>query len=197
MKEILPGIFQWSWFSQEKGLDFNGHLIVEKGERVIIDPPPMNPEDQSQIERKRPIGTILITNRDHIREAEVCRKFFRAKVLVPEGDAPEIHIQADGTYKHGESLPCRLKAIHIPDAKSPGECAFLLSRGKGVLILGDALIGKPPGRLSLLPPDKFADHKKAREGIKGLLASSFDAVLVGDGVSILTQGKQAVQDLLR
>jgi hypothetical protein len=49
MKEILPGIFQWSWFSQEKGLDFNGHLIVEKGERVIIDPPPMNPEDQIQI----------------------------------------------------------------------------------------------------------------------------------------------------
>ena len=197
MKEILPGIFQWSWFSQEKGLDFNGHLIVEKGERVIIDPPPMNPEDQIQIERQRPIGFILITNRDHLREAEICRKFFRAKVYVPEGDAPEIPIQTDGTYKNGENLPCRLKAIHIPDAKSPGECAFLLSRDKGVLILGDALIGNPPGRLNMLPPDKFADPKKAKEGIKVLLAPSFDAVLVGDGISILTQGKQAVQDFLK
>jgi len=197
MKEILPGIFQWSWFSQEKGLDFNGHLIVEGEERVIIDPPPMSPEDQRQIERHRPIQSILITNRDHVREAEACRKFFRAKVLVPEKDAPEMPIQVDGTYKNGESLPCRLKAIHIPDAKSPGECAFLLNRGKGVLILGDALIGKPPGQLNLLPPDKFADPKKAKEGLKVLLEASFDAALVGDGVSILIQGKQAVQDFLR
>ena len=197
MKEILPGIFQWSWFSQEKGMDFNGHLIVEGRERVIVDPPPMSPEDQVQIEKHRPIGFILITNRDHVRETYACRKFFGAKVLVPDQDASQIPIQTDGTYKNGESLPCSLKAIHIPDAKSPGECAFLLNRDKGVLILGDALIGKPAGRLNLLPPDKFADPKKAKEGIKVLLQASFDAVLVGDGVSILTQGKQAVQDFLR
>ncbi len=197
MKEILPGIFQWSWFSQEKGMDFNGHLIVEGDERVIIDPPPMSPVDQSQIERYQPIGFILITNRDHVREAETCRKIFRAKLLVPEKDAPEILIQVDGTYKNGDGLPCGLKAIHIPDAKSPGECAFLLNRGKGILILGDALIGNPPGKLNLLPPDKFADPKKAKEGLKGLLEASFDAILIGDGVSILTQGKKAVQDFLR
>ena len=197
MKEILPGIFQWSWFSQEKGMDFNGHMVVEGNERVIIDPPPMSPEDQIQIERHQPIRYILITNRDHVREAEACRKIFRAKVLVPEQDVPEIPIQVDGTYKNGEGLPCGLKAIHIPDAKSPGECAFLLNRGKGVLILGDALIGKPPGKFNLLPPDKFADPKKAKKGLKVLLKVSFDAVLVGDGVSILIQGKQAVQDFLR
>jgi glyoxylase-like metal-dependent hydrolase (beta-lactamase superfamily II) len=197
MKEILPGIFQWSWFSQEKGMDFNGHLIVEGNERAIIDPPPMSPEDQIQIERLRPIGFILITNRDHIREAETCQKIFRARLLVPEKDAPEIPVRVDGTYKSGDVLPCGLTTIHIPDAKSPGECAFLLNRGKGVLILGDALIGKPPGKLNLLPPDKFADSKKAKEGLKGLLAVSFDAILVGDGVSILTQGKKAVQDFLR
>ena len=39
--------------------------------------------------------------------------------------------------------------------------------------------------------------KKAKEGIKVLLGLSFDAVLVGDGVSILTQGKQAIQDFLK
>ena len=197
MKEILPGIFQWSWFSQEKGMDFNGHLMVAGDERVIMDPPPMTPEDQMQIESHRPIQFILITNRDHIREAEACRKHFGAKVLVPERDAPEILIQADGTYKNGDKLPGGLKAVHIPDAKSPGECAFLLNRGKGILILGDALIGKPPGRLNLLPPDKFADPKKAKGGLKVLRQAPFDAVLVGDGVSILTGGKQVLEDFLR
>lgn len=197
MKEILPSIFQWSWFSQEKGMNFNGHLIIEGEERVIIDPPPMSPEDQSQIEKHQPIRFILITNRDHIRETEACRKLYQAKVLVPEQDAPEIPILVDGTYKNGASLPCGLRAIHIPDAKSPGECAFWLNRGKGVLILGDALIGKHSGLLNLLPSDKFADPKKAKEGLKVLLDYSFDAVLVGDGVSILLQGKKAVQDFLR
>jgi glyoxylase-like metal-dependent hydrolase (beta-lactamase superfamily II) len=197
MKEIFPGVFQWSWFSQEKGLDFNGHLVVDDQVRAIIDPPPISPEDQVQIERQLPIGFILITNRDHLREAENCRKLFGAKVLVPEQDAAEISIEADGIYRDGESLPCRLKAIHIPNAKSAGECAFLLSRDKGMLILGDALIGKPPGKLNMLPLDKFADPKKAREGIKVLSGLSFDAVLVGDGVSILTGGKQAVLDFLK
>jgi glyoxylase-like metal-dependent hydrolase (beta-lactamase superfamily II) len=197
VKEILPGIFQWSWFSDEKGMDFNGLLIVEGGEHVLIDPPSMSREDQDQIENHRPIRCILITNRDHVREAEACRKVFGAKVLVPERDAPEISIQADGTYKNGDKLPGGLKAIYIPDAKSPGECAFLLNRGKGILILGDALIGKPPGRLNLLPPDKLADPKKAKDGLKVLRQVSFDAVLVGDGVPILTGGKQALEDLLR
>jgi glyoxylase-like metal-dependent hydrolase (beta-lactamase superfamily II) len=197
MKEILPGILQWSWFSQEKGLDFNGHLVVEAETRAMIDPPPMNPENMVQIKQQGPVEYILITNRDHLREAEACRKIFGARVMVPEGDAAEIPIRVDGTYKSGENLPCGLKAIHIPDAKSAGECAFLLNRDKGILILGDALIGKPPGQLNLLPPDKFADPKKAKEGIKVLLELSFDAVLVGDGVSIMTGGKRAVLDFLK
>ena len=197
MKEILPGIFQWSWFSEEKGMDFNGHLIVEGNDRILIDPPPMTREDQDQIERRQPIRCILITNRDHVREAEACRKLFQAKVLVPEKDASAIPFAVDGTYKNGETLPGGLTAIHVPDAKSPGECALLLNRGNGVLILGDALIGKPPGQLNLLPADKFANAKKAKEGLGVLLEASFDTVLVGDGVSILTQGKKAVQDFLR
>lgn len=197
MKEILPGIFQWSWFSQEKGLDFNGYLIEEGNERAMIDPPPINPEDRAEIERRQPIGTLLITNRDHLREADAFRKKFGSRLLVPESDAPEMPVAADGIFKNGDNLPCGVIAIHIPDAKSPGECAFLLNRENGVLILGDALIGRPPGQLNLLPSDKFADSKKAKEGIKVLLGLTFDAVLVGDGVSILTQGKQAVQAFLR
>jgi len=197
MKEILAGIFQWSWFSEEKGIDFNGHLIVEGDGSTLIDPPPMSREDQDQIERYQPIRCILITNRDHVREAEACRKRYQAKVLASEMDAPTIPIAVDGTFKNGETLPGGLTAIHVPDAKSPGECAFLLNRGNGILILGDALIGKPPGQLNLLPADKFANAKKAKEGIRVLLESPFDAVLVGDGVSILTQGKKAVQDFLR
>jgi glyoxylase-like metal-dependent hydrolase (beta-lactamase superfamily II) len=77
--------------------------------------------------------------------------------------------------------------------KSPGESALFLDRGKGYLILGDSLIGRPPGQLNLLPADKFADVAKARESLKRLLKYNFDAVLVGDGASILAGAKEAVR----
>ncbi len=53
--------------------------------------------------------------------------------------------------------------MQVPDNRTPGEYALWLSAegGSGVLILEDALIGKPPGSLNLLPADKYRDVRKA------------------------------------
>ncbi len=48
----------------------------------------------------------------------------------------------------------------------------------------------------MLPSEKYADAAKAREGLKRLLNYRFDAILVGDGASILTGAKQAVEKVL-
>lgn len=197
MKEILPGIYQWSWFSQEKGYDFNGHLIVTGTDRVMIDPPPLSAEDGAWLQKQGAISYIILTNRDHVREAEAYRKQFKTTVLAPVQDAPLMGIRIDRTFKDGDLLPGGIKAIHIPDGKSPGESALFLNRGKRILILGDALIGKPPGRLNLMPPEKYRDPSKAREGIRVLLKYFFDSILVGDGTSILTGGRQAIEEFLR
>jgi glyoxylase-like metal-dependent hydrolase (beta-lactamase superfamily II) len=196
LREILPGVYQWSWFSQEKGCDFNGHLVVSGAERVMIDPPPMPEDDRTRLQQLGPIDCIVLTNRDHVRESEAYRKLFKTTVLAPEADAPLMEIKIDRTFKDGDLLPGSLKAIHIPDGKSPGESALFLDRGKGTLILGDALIGKPPGRLNLMAPEKYKDPSKAREGIRVLLNYRFDSILVGDGASILTGGKRAVDKFL-
>jgi glyoxylase-like metal-dependent hydrolase (beta-lactamase superfamily II) len=108
-----------------------------------------------------------------------------------------MEIKVERPYKDGDLLPGGMKVIHIPDGKSPGESALFLNRSKGILILGDALIGKPPGKLNLMPPEKYKDPSKAREGIRVLLSYSFESVLVGDGASILTGGKRAVEEFLR
>jgi glyoxylase-like metal-dependent hydrolase (beta-lactamase superfamily II) len=197
MNEILPGIYQWSWFSQEKGYDFNGHLVVADTERVMIDPPPLSPEDGAWLQKLGPIAGIILTNRDHVREAEAYRKQFKTIVLAPVQDAPLMGIKIDRTFKDGDLLPGGIKAIHIPDGKSPGESSLFLNRGKGILILGDALIGKTPGRLNLMPPEKYRDPSKAHEGIRVLLKQSFDTILLGDGAPILTGGRQAIEEFLR
>lgn len=200
MQEVLPGIYRWSWFSQEKGYDFNGHFVVSdhppQAERVIIDPPPISPEDQEWLTKQGAVTCVILTNRDHVREAQAIRTRFSAKVFIHEKDAPLVEIKADKTYREGDRLPGGLVAVHVPNNKSPGETALFLDRGRGVLFLGDALVGKPAGQLNLMPADKYADAAKAREGIRVLLEYHYDAVLVGDGSSILTGGRQAVEQFL-
>ena len=193
MKTIAPDIQQWSFFSVEKQLDFNGLVLTVNDHCILVDPPPMEAADRTAILKGRAVDYILLTNRDHVRETEVCRRDFKAKVYAPEADAPLMEIPIDKTYADGELLPGGLWAIHLTDMKSPGESALFFDRGKGYLILGDSLIGRPPGQLNLLPADKFADVARSRASLTRLLKYNFETVLVGDGASILTGGKEAVR----
>ena len=38
MREIVPDVFTWQWFSEPHGYDFNGHLICLPGGNLCIDP---------------------------------------------------------------------------------------------------------------------------------------------------------------
>ncbi|MFN3681368.1 MAG: hypothetical protein ACK4VP_04905 [Nitrospira sp.] len=197
MKHLFPGIWQWSWFSQEKQLDFNGLYLELEGQAVVVDPPPLTEEARAVIGRRGTVDALLITNRDHVREADAFRREFGARLFVPAHDAAAIEVTPDATYKDGERVPGGLFVVGLSDQKSPGESAFLLMRGRGVLIVGDALIGKPPGGVSMLPADKYADTNKAKEGLRRLLQYECDSLLVGDGVSILTGAQEIVQRFLQ
>jgi glyoxylase-like metal-dependent hydrolase (beta-lactamase superfamily II) len=193
MKPLLPSIWQWSWFSEEKQLNFNGLFLTVGEHRVLVDPPPLTPEATTFIRRQGQLDYIIITNRDHAREAEACQSDFRCQLQVPDADAPQMDFKPSKTFKDGELLPGGIWVIHLLDQKSPGESALFLQQGKGVLIVGDALIGKPEGALSLLPSEKYPDAAKAKMGLRRLLKYQFDAILVGDGASILTGAKPAVE----
>ncbi|MGE3979305.1 MAG: hypothetical protein AB7F94_17225 [Nitrospira sp.] len=196
MKQILPDIWQWSWFSDEKQLDFNGLLLVIGEHKILVDPPPMTAEARAVVRRYEPMDYIIITNRDHIREAAAYQSELKCQLRVPEADAAQMDVKPTKTYKDGELLPGGIWAIHLREQKSPGESALFIERGRGVLILGDALIGKPPGAVHMLPGEKYADLAKAKEGLRRLLKYNFDSLLVGDGSSILVGGKQQVEQLL-
>ena len=197
MKQLLPGIWQWSWFSDEKQLDFNGLFLTVGEHRIVIDPPPMTAEASTLIRRQGTLDYIIVTNRDHLREAVAYQAEFRCQLQIPEADASQMDVKPTKTYKDGELLPGGIWAIQLKDQKSPGESALYIQQGKGVLIVGDALIGKPAGVLSLLPSERYADVAKAKEGLRRLLKYNFDSILVGDGASIVFGAKQAVEQVLQ
>ena len=63
--------------------------------------------------------------------------------------------------------------------------------------MGDALLGKPLGAVCMLPSEKYANVEKARDGLRRLLKYNFDALLVGDGASILAGAKPIVEQALQ
>ena len=196
MKQILPRIWQWSWFSEEKQIDFNGYFLEVGEHRILVDPPPLTLIEMTQLRQGEPIDYIVLTNRDHEREAHTYKKEFNCQVFVPVKDAEEMSVTADKAFSDGELLPGGMWVVQLSDQKSPGESALFLQQGKGILVVGDALIGKPSGSLSLLPAEKYADISKAREGLCRLLKYNFDSLLVGDGAPILVNAKAAVEQTL-
>ena len=196
MKQLLQGFWQWSWFSEEKQLDFNGLFLVVGEHKILIDPPPMAGEDQAFIRRNGPVDYLIVTNRDHAREAGSCLRTFGCQLFVPDADASQMDLKPTKTFKDQELLPGGIWVVHLKDQKSPGESALFVQQGKGVLIVGDALIGKPAGAVTMLPAEKYADAAKAKDGLRRLLKYNFDSILVGDGISILAGAKQAVEKAL-
>jgi len=196
MKSLFPGIWEWSWFSEEKQLDFNGHLLAVGEHRILVDPPPLSAADFAFLKQGEQIDYILLTNRDHQREAASLRQTLGCQVMAPELDAKDMAVTIDKTFKDGELLPGGIWVVHLTNQKSPGESAFFLEKGKGIFIVGDALIGEPAGSVRLLPADKYADKAQAGLSLKRLLKFSFETLLVGDGTSLLTDAKSAVHTLL-
>ena len=84
--------------------------------------------------------------------------------------------------------------VGVP-GKSPGEIALFWEERK-LLIAGDAVIGNPPGRCSLLPEKVMDDPAQLRRSLAELLALDFDILLMGDGVSILSHGKYRLEELV-
>ena len=196
MKQLLPGFWQWSWYSEEKQLHFNGLFLVVGEHKILIDPPPMAGEDQAFIRRNGPVDYLIVTNRDHAREAGSCQGTFGCQLFVPDADASQMDLKPTKTFKDQELLPGGIWVVHLRDQKSPGESALFIQQGSGVLIVGDALIGKPAGAVTMLPAEKYMDAVKAKEGLRRLLRYNFDSILVGDGTSILTGAKPAVEKAL-
>ena len=71
MKEILPGIYTWHEYSEEKQLNFNGYFLVSEGESVLIDPPRMTGKEIAELESlvvkksANPLKVILLSNVHH------------------------------------------------------------------------------------------------------------------------------------
>jgi len=184
MREVVENIWSWSRFSEEKGFNFNGTAVIEEKASVLIDPVPCDEEGMSVLRDLGPFKAIYLTNKDHERDALRFKELWNAPIWIHELDKDLLKTAPDHTFTDGQKLNAGIMVVHLPDQKSPGECAFHIQQ-MDALIVGDALIGHPAGKLKLLPAEKYADIEKAKAQLKRLLDFNFDSLMVGDGEAIL------------
>lgn len=194
MHEIVSDILTWSWFSEPHGYDFNGHLIRDPSGNICIDPVEPTGDDFDAIVREG-VARILLTNRNHSRAANRVRAGTGAKTAIHAEDADHARGQEteiDDEFKFADKIG-PLEVIEAA-GKSPGEAALFWPE-RGILIVGDAVIGNPPGQCGLLPERVIDDPERLRTTVRAFLNLDFDTLLVGDGEAILQGAKARLEEL--
>lgn len=195
MREIIADVFTWAWFSQPHGYDFNGHLVRHPTGNLLIDPVAPGDAELDELVRSG-AATIVLTNRNHSRAANLLRSRTGARTLIHPGDAP--HARAQGTDIDGNLVIGEMVGpFNVVDAsgKSPGEIALHWPERR-MLVVGDAVIGNPPGSGALPRAKVVDDLPRLRRNVARLLDLDFDVLLVGDGVPILSGAKRQLQELV-
>jgi len=203
MREIVPGIFTWGSTYTDRPWDLNGYAIVLAGGAVLVDPPA--PEEGAWQELPEPIATVVLTNRDHVRDAELFRTRYGVHIIAGQDELSQLApLTVDEAVREGDLISGALRVIHLP-GKSPGEIGLYLDptyhtvsrEVGGILFLGDAIIGNPPGALGLIPEHKVDDLKALKQSLLKLLDYEFQVLLLCDGQPVLADAKRKVGDFLK
>ena len=195
MQEILNDIFTWPWLSESHGYNFNGHLIRHAEGNLCIDPVEPGEEGLDEVAHLG-VTRILLTNRNHSRAANKVRERTGARTAIHPDDAAHARNQGtvlDDALAVGTTIG-PLVVVGAP-GKSPGEVALHWSERR-LLIVGDAVIGNPPGCCGLLREQVMDDPHRLRQSVRRLLDLDFDTLLVGDGQPILEGAKARLEELV-
>jgi len=201
-RTACAGIFTWSAFQAERGIDFNGFLWVRPEGNVLIDPMELDQEGLADVHAKGGAAWILLTNYDHLRAAPRLADVLAAKILAPAGERERFGQDAGlvhGWFSTSADLPVDLQeeidVIELRGGKSPIEAALFLKE-PGALVFGDLVRSHVSGRLMLLPDPKLTDRAMALESLAALRSLTPAAVLLGDGDSFFFRAAEAFSEFL-
>lgn len=185
----LEGIWTWSRWQPDRSLFFNSFFIKGR-ENVIVDPLPLEERDFETIRNEGGAAWIVLTTRDHERDAAAIAEKLGAKIAAPALDVPEIKVKVDRQLGDGDRIG-RVRVVQLQGMKSPGEFGLFLE-DCATVIVGDALWGDPPGALRMVADEKLGNPQIAALSLRRLWALEPKNILVGDGHSIYGNATEAI-----
>lgn len=195
MREVARGVHSWSQHSERLGYALNGFYWAAGDGAVAVDPPPLTGAARDHMERSGRPGLIVVTNHTHWRATAELRDWSGAEVAMSAIDGEVVDGEVERFLFAGDELPGGWRVIEMA-GKTPGEIALHREAGEGVVLVGDSLIGDPPGELRLLPAEKIHDPAQLAVSLTQLGPLEYEILLVGDGEPIRHDAAQRVRDFL-
>ncbi|MEA2720805.1 MAG: hypothetical protein QOJ39_2669 [Candidatus Eremiobacteraeota bacterium] len=184
---VVPGVWSWSRWQPDRGLDFNSFFIEHADGNLVVDP--LEPDEETLAELStRGVAAILVTNRDHERASANVAEALGAPVIASVLDGPLLARAPDRTVEPGEKL-FGWTVLGFDGLKTAGEIA-LVDRARHTAIVGDSLWGKPAGALMVMP--KVADPDRAVLSLRALRKAHVEHLLVGDGACVFGNAYGAI-----
>ena len=120
MREILPGIFTWGSTYADRPWDLNGYAIRLDECTVLVDPPAPEEDGWPSFEVMKPKAKIVLTNRDHVRDAELFRTRGGARVIAGADELTQLAtIAIDEAVREGDLIAGALRVNFISPASRP------------------------------------------------------------------------------
>lgn len=188
-------LYTWSAFDAERNVDFNSVAWIRPEGNVLIDPLPLSVHDWTHLQSLGGAATIVITNSDHIRDAEAIAQKTGATLLGPQAEQATFAFQCDRWLCDGDEVVPGLAALELHGSKTPGELALVLD--ELTLITGDLVRAHCANALMMLPEAKLKDKAAAIASVQRLAdLEQIATVLVGDGWPVFQNGHLYLEALI-
>jgi glyoxylase-like metal-dependent hydrolase (beta-lactamase superfamily II) len=189
-------LFCWSEFDEDRNIDFHSYLWVRGEGNVIFDPLPLTSHDADHLKSLGSVKYIIISNSDHIRNAQKLAETTGAQVWGPEGEASSFPIKCSKWLNEGDKVLEGLDVYSLSGSKTYGELSFVIE-GE-TLITGDLVRAHSGGKLCMLPDVKLLDIEQAQISVKRLAAiKGVKAILPGDGWPVFRDGGLVLSELAK
>ncbi|MBQ0785802.1 MAG: MBL fold metallo-hydrolase [Amphritea sp.] len=188
-------LYCWTQFDEDRDIDFHSYLWVRDSGNVIFDPLPLTAHDENHLKSLGNVSHIIISNSDHIRNAEALAQQTGADIWGPAGEKASFPIKCTQWLSEGKSVIDGLDVYALSGSKTEGELAFIVEGN--TLITGDLIRAHSGGKLCMIPDAKLKDVEQAKASVKRVASiKGIDAILTGDGWPVFRNGEQALLELM-
>ncbi len=187
---VVAGVAMWSVWQPDRNLYFNSFFIEHPDGNLAVDPLPLPGEAAEEIARRGGLAWVVVTNRDHERDARRLAQQFAARIAASAADAPLLSGPVDRLLHDGDAL-ADARVVALEGLKTSGEFALDFPE-RGAVLVGDALWGDPAGSLRLMPDEKLGDPAGAALSLRKLWARRPKHLLLGDGACIFGDATAAL-----
>lgn len=188
-------LFCWSQFDEDRNIDFHSYVWVRPEGYIVFDPLALTKHDGDHLQALGGVSTIIISNSDHVRDAQNLAKATGAEIWGPAGEKETFPVACARWLHETMGLFDGLDVYGLSGSKTDGELAFVVEGD--TLITGDLVRAHAGGALCMLPDAKLQDHDAARQSVKRVSTiRGIVAILPGDGWPVFRHGGEVLAELV-